>query len=250
MARPGIGDSVEGVHAVTAALAAGRVEHLLVERARMGELAGLAEDARAAGVAVEVAGSVADRSRTDAPQGVVARCRPIPLVSLADAAAASRPAALVVADHLEDPRNVGAIARSMVAAGVLGLVISRRRSAPLGPTAFKAAAGAFEHLAVAEVSSVAAAIDDLQRLGVWTVGLDAAAPQPLFGFGLLAEPVALVIGAEGRGLSRLVGERVDATVSIPLHGPVESLNAAVAAALAVFEVARMRAQPSQTTNPA
>jgi len=250
MARPGIGDSVEGIHAVAAAVAAGRVEHLFVESARVGEMASLVEAARAAGAGVEVVRSVADRARTDADQGVVARCRPIPLVSLEEAAAAVEPAALVVADHLEDPRNVGAVARSMVAAGVRGLVVPRRRSAPIGATAFKAAAGAFEHLAVAEVSSVAAAVDDLRRLGIWTVGLDAAASQPLFGFGLLAEPVALVIGAEGRGLSRLVGERVDATVSIPLLGPVESLNAAVAAALAVFEIARVRSQPSQTTNPA
>jgi 23S rRNA (guanosine2251-2'-O)-methyltransferase len=250
MARPGIGDSVEGIHAVTAAVGAGRVEHLVVERGRLEELAGLVEAARRAGADVETAGSVAGWARTDAPQGVVARCRPIPLVSLDEAAAASDPPALVVADHLEDPRNVGAIARSMVAAGVNGLVISRRRSAPIGATAFKAAAGAFEHLAVAEVSSVAGAVDDLKRLGVWTVGLDASAPQPLFGFGLLGEPVALVIGAEGRGLSRLVGERVDAVVSIPLAAGVESLNASVAAALAVFEIARVRAQPSQITNPA
>jgi 23S rRNA (guanosine2251-2'-O)-methyltransferase len=154
--------------------------------------------------------------------------------------AATDPPAVVVLDHLEDPRNVGAIARSMVASGTLGLVVSRRRGAPLGATAFKSAAGAFEHLTIAEVSSVAAAVDDLRRLGVWIVGLDAGGDRSLFGLDLFTEPVAIVIGAEGRGLGRLVAERVDVTASIPLAGPVESLNASVAAALAVFEIGRVR----------
>jgi 23S rRNA (guanosine2251-2'-O)-methyltransferase len=161
-------------------------------------------------------------------------------VSLDEAAAAGDPPALLVLDHLEDPRNVGAVARSMLAAGVRSLVVARRRTAPLGATAFKAAAGALEHLTVAEVSSVAAAVDRLKQLGVWTVGLDAGGSESLFGLALLGEPVALVVGAEGRGLGRLVSERVDVLASIPLAGPMESLNASVAAALGVFEVARVR----------
>jgi 23S rRNA (guanosine2251-2'-O)-methyltransferase len=246
MAPPGIGDSVEGVHAVDAALAAGRVEHLFVERSRREPLAALIDRARSAGVAVEFVDDVSTRAGTDAPQGLVARCRPIPIRSVEDAVAARTPAAVVVLDHLEDPRNVGAIARTAVAAGVGGLVVSRHRAAPIGATAFKAAAGALEHIVVAEVSSVGNAITDLSRLGVWTVGLDADADRDLFGLDLLAEPCALVLGAEGGGLGRLVRDRVDVVASIPLHGPIESLNASVAASLAVYEIARVRrAKPGE-----
>ncbi len=247
MAPSGIGDRVEGLHAVAAAVAAGRVEHLWVERARTSELTGLIDMATAAGAMVEPVRSIAELSVTGAPQGVVARCRPKEYASLDDVVGAVSPASLVVLDHLEDPRNVGAVARSMVAAGVMGLVVARRRTAPLGATAFKTAAGALEHLAVAEVSSVAAAVDELKRRGVWTVGLDAGGTESLFGLALLTEPVALVVGAEGRGLGRLVGERVDVVASIPLAGPVESLNASVAAALGVFEIARARGWPARSS---
>jgi 23S rRNA (guanosine2251-2'-O)-methyltransferase len=147
---------------------------------------------------------------------------------------------LLVLDHLEDPRNVGAIARSMVAAGVKALVLPERRSAPLGPTAFKAAVGAFEQLTIVQVKSTADAMRRLRKLGVWLVGLDAAGERSLFGCDLLAEPVAVVIGAEGKGLGRLAGDLLDISVSIPISREVESLNASVAAALAVFEVSRMR----------
>jgi 23S rRNA (guanosine2251-2'-O)-methyltransferase len=135
---------------------------------------------------------------------------------------------------------VGALVRSMVAAGIHSLVVPSRRSAPLGATAFKAAAGAFEHVLVASVNSAADALRRLRKMGVWLVGLDAGGERSLFGLDLLAEPVAIVIGAEGRGLSRLVGDLVDVTASIPIAPEVESLNASVAASLAMFEVGRVR----------
>jgi 23S rRNA (guanosine2251-2'-O)-methyltransferase len=242
MARPGIGHSVEGVHAVTAALAAGRVERLTVERARVDSLQELLASARSLGVPVDLVADVRRDAATDAPQGVVATCRPIPFRSLEDAVAATAPAAILVLDHLEDPRNVGALARSAVAAGFGGLVIPEHRAAPLEATAFKAAAGAFEHLVVATESSMANVVEALKRLEVWTVGLDSGGRQSLFGLALLSEPVAIVVGAEGAGLSRLVRDRIDVVASIPILGPVESLNASVAAALAVYEVARVRLQ--------
>ena len=240
MARPGIGHSVEGVHAVTAALAAGRVERLTVEHTRADALQSLLATARTMGVPIELVADVRREAATDAPQGVVATCRPIALASLEAAVAATTPAAVLVLDHLEDPRNVGALARSAVAAGIRGLVIPEHRAAPLEATAFKAAAGAFEHLVVAVESSMANVVEALKRMQVWTVGLDADGTQSLFGLALLAEPVAIVVGAEGGGLSRLVRDRVDVVASIPILGPVESLNASVAAALAVYEVARVR----------
>jgi len=241
MAPPGIGDSVEGVHAVDAAVGAGRVQRLLVERSRADALSALIERARAAGASIELVDDVRPMAGTDAPQGVLARCRPIPVANVEDAVAARSPAAVVVLDHLEDPRNVGAIARTAVAAGVGAIVVARHRSAPIGATAFKAAAGAFEHLVIAEVSSVADAVVVLRKLDVWTIGLDAGGDRSLFGLDLLAEPCALVLGAEGGGLGRLVRQRVDVVASIPLHGPMESLNASVAASLAVYEIARVRA---------
>ena len=242
MARAGIGGSVEGIHAVSAAVAAGRVTKLFYEtgRAAKADVAPVLETAAAGGVEMVAVADLAGIAATDAPQGLVAHARPIPHVSLEAGATASDPAALVVLDHLEDPRNVGAVARSALAAGMGALVVPTRRAAPLGATAFKAAAGALERLPVAAVSSVADALARLRGLGVWLVGLDADGEQPLMGLDLLREPVALVIGAEGRGLSRLVSERVDVRVRIPVVGGVESLNAAAAASLAVFETARLR----------
>ena len=120
------------------------------------------------------------------------------------------------------------------------MVVSGRRSAPLEGTAFKSAAGALEHLAVANVSSIPAALEDLRKRGLWIVGLDGGSDQSLFGLEILTEPVALVVGAEGKGLSRLVADRCDLLAAIPISEQMESLNASVAAALAVFEVSRAR----------
>jgi len=241
MAPSGAGAEVEGFHAVAAAVAAGRVERLFVESSRADTLRSLVAQAAAAGAEVRVVPDLGSLAATTAPQGVVAHCRPLATGDLPGVVALRAPAALVVLDHLEDPRNVGAIARSALAAGMTGLVLARRRAAPLGATAFKAAAGALERLPVVLVSSVAQAVADLGKLGVWTVGLDADADKSLFGLELLAEPVAIVVGAEGRGLAQLVAERVDVRASIPLGGGVESLNAAVAVSLACYEVSRVRA---------
>ena len=131
-----------------------------------------------------------------------------------------------------------------MAAGFTGIIMSGRRAAPLGAAAFKAGAGSFEHLDLVVVGSIAGTIDELKRLNVWTVGLAATGDQRLFGMSLFTEPVAIVLGAEGAGMSRLVSERVDVIASIPIEEKVESLNVSVAAALALFEVARVRATSS------
>jgi 23S rRNA (guanosine2251-2'-O)-methyltransferase len=235
MAPAGYGGRVEGLHAVTAAARSGRVEELWVDRPGSDEIIELV---RAGGGTVRRVDSVAAMATTGAPQGLVARCRPLTPSSL-DTLASGRPA-LMVLDHLQDPHNLGAIARSSLAAGLTGLVVASRRAAPLSAVAFKAAAGALERLPVAVVGSIGDAISRLGKSGVWSVGLDAAAPQPLFGLRLLTEPVALVVGEEGGGLSRLVRERLDLVVAIPLAGGTESLNASVAAGLAAFEVMRVR----------
>lgn len=242
MASAGIGDSLEGFHAVRAALDAGRVTSLRIEghRIKRPEYAQLVADATTEGIPVKQVDDIRDMATTAAPQGVMARARPIPFVSIEKVAAGSRPPAVLVLDHLEDPRNIGAIARTMVAAGWRSLVLPERRSAPLGATAFKAAVGAFEHLMVCEVKSTADGLRRLRDLGIWLVGLDGEGEQSLFRHELLREPVALVIGAEGKGLTHLAKELCDITVHIPISPDIESLNASVAASLALYEVSRMR----------
>ncbi len=236
MALAGYGDSVEGIHAVQAALDAGRVRKLMIERGRGDRFA---DAAHSHGVEVVQVDDVRPMARTTAPQGVVARCEPIPFVSIQELVAEGVPASLLLVDHVEDPHNVGAIVRSAVAAGIPRVVVPTRRSAPLGAAAFKAAAGALERCRVAEVSSIADAVQRCKRLEVWTVGLDADGDRSLFGLDLLAEPVALVVGGE-TGLHRLVRDRVDLVATIPMAPGVESLNASVASALAAFEVMRVR----------
>jgi 23S rRNA (guanosine2251-2'-O)-methyltransferase len=182
-------------------------------------------------------------ARTDSAQGVLARADPLEEVSL-DAlcdGTASSPTFLLILDALNDPQNLGAILRTAEFAGVNGVVLPRHRAAHVTPTAAKVAAGAIEHLRMAVVPGTASALLDLEKLGVVTVGLDAEAPSSIFELGEELEgPVALVLGAEGRGLSSLVRRRCDVLASIPRHGSLDSLNVAAAGAVACFEVARRR----------
>lgn len=173
-------------------------------------------------------------------QGVVALQREFPYVTL-DAVGTTD--LVVVLDGVTDPQNLGAIARSAEAAGAGCLVLPRRRSATVGPAAEKAAAGAFGWLRVAVVPNVAGALADLAQRGFWSVGLAGGGSDTIWSSGLLAGRVALVVGAEGSGLSRLVRERVDGVASIPMAGHLDSLNASAATAVALFEIVRRRTQP-------
>jgi len=239
MAPAGYGDRVEGVHAVAAAVDAGRVRRLFVDRgrARRSEVATIIDLVGASKVAL--VDDLRIQAQTDAPQGVAADCDPLNSVTLESMAGPE--AAILVLDHIEDPHNVGALARSALAAGVTGMVVSARRAAPLSAVAFKAAAGALEKVQVAVVASIPEALSRLKGLGVWAVGLDAGADESLFGLQLLTEPVAVVIGSEGSGLSHLAAKRCDVLASIPMSGETESLNASVSGALTAFEIMRVRA---------
>ena len=187
---------------------------------------------------VSMVDDVRPQAETETPQGLVAECKPILSVPVDDLVVER--AAVVVLDHIEDPHNVGAIARSAAASGMTGMVVSSRRAAPLSAVAFKAAAGALERLSVAVVGSIPEALSRLKDNGLWVVGLDTAGTTELFGLELLTEPVAIVVGAEGAGLSRLTMARCDLVVSIPMADESESLNASVSAALAGFEIMRVR----------
>jgi 23S rRNA (guanosine2251-2'-O)-methyltransferase len=242
--------TVEGRQAVRELLRAGRrpVRELLVAdgTAASGTLAEILELAAAAGVPVRRVGrpQLAALASTDAPQGVLAVTEPLPEVSLDHLLDPRRGGGaapfLVVLDGVTDPHNLGAVMRSALCAGATGLVIGRHRSAGVGPVATKAAAGAAEWLPVAVVPGIPAAVATLAAAGVWTVGLDAAAEGDLWGLDLGDAPVAVVLGAEGGGLSRLARARCDVMAAIRLSGPLGSLNVAAAATLACFEIARRR----------
>ena len=147
---------------------------------------------------------------------------------------------LVVVDGVTDPQNLGALLRSAECAGVTGVVLPRHRSAHVTPTVTKVAAGAVEHVRIAVVPGVPGALQELERLGVWSVGLDERGPEPVFRLQLGDRPLALVIGAEGRGLAPLSRQRCDVLARIPLRGSIDSLNVSAAGAIAMFEVARQR----------
>lgn len=182
-------------------------------------------------------------ARSEAPQGVLAHADPLPDVDLANLVKRREGAAppfLLVLDGVTDPQNLGAILRTADSAGVTGVVLGRHRSVHVTPTVAKAAAGAIEYVPLSLVSGIPAAMQTLGAAGIWTVGLDGDADQVLFGLDLATEPVALLLGAEGTGLSRLVRERCDVRASIPQLGALSSLNVGAAAAIACFEVARRR----------
>jgi 23S rRNA (guanosine2251-2'-O)-methyltransferase len=182
-------------------------------------------------------------ARCEAPQGVLAKAAELPEVSLDDLAA-SRPGGrapfLVAVDGVTDPGNLGALLRSAECAGATGVVLPRHRAVHVTPTVTKAAAGAVEHLPFAVVGGLPTALQQLRDHGVWVVGLDGGGSTSVWDLPAADGPIALVLGAEGSGLSRLVRQRCDEIVSIPLLGSLASLNVAAAGALACYEVARVR----------
>jgi len=233
---------IYGINPVLEAVRAGRVDALHVATRSDRRMAAVLEQARAAGVAItRVEAAALDRlARGGVHQGVVATLRERAALSVEDlVAAAAAPALLMVLDGIEDPHNLGAILRSVDAAGAHGVIRQSRHAAPLDGAAAKASAGAVAHVKVAEVVNIARAIEELKEAGVWTVGLAGDAPTRYDRVDYTV-PTAFVVGAEGTGLRRLVRERCDFLVSIPLAGHVDSLNVAVAAAVALFEAVRQR----------
>jgi 23S rRNA (guanosine2251-2'-O)-methyltransferase len=159
---------------------------------------------------------------------------------LARAAESPDPALLVALDGVTDPRNLGAVVRSAAAFGAHGVLVPERRATPMTATAWRTSAGAAARLPVARVTNLVRALKDCQRAGLVVVGLDAEGEVELDDLEAAVDPLVVVVGSEGRGLSRLVGETCDLTVSIPMTAATESLNAGVAAAVALAEVARRR----------
>lgn len=241
-----------GVHAVREALASHARDLSVVYLAgdlTRGPLAELATLAKSQRVAVEPAATpaldaLAGGLRHQGAVAVAGGDYPyVDLDALLERARQRATAPLVVClDEVTDPHNLGAIVRSAVALGADGVVTLKDRAAPVTSVVVRTSAGATEHCAIARVVNLSRALETLARAGYRTVGLDAEGAAPLDAVDLTG-PVALVVGSEGSGLRRLVKERCEVLARIPLEGPVASLNASVAAGVAIYEVTRQRRPP-------
>lgn len=177
-------------------------------------------------------------------QGLAAEVSGYPYVDVAElletAAQAGEPPFLLLVDHIQDPHNLGSLLRTAEAAGVHGAVIPIRRAAGVTPAAVRASAGAAEHVRVARVTNLVRTMEWLKTEGVWLAGLESLPYAKLYSGADLRGSIGIVVGSEGQGLSRLVRERCDFLLRLPMQGHVESLNAGVAGAIALYEARRQR----------
>lgn len=239
-------DIIAGRNPVTEALRSGRpIECLYIAK---GELSGSVKVIAALAKERKIPVKETDRKKLDhmtgnsAHQGVAAAV-PIKEYSSVDdifelAKSRGEPPFIVVLDGIEDPHNLGAIIRTAECAGAHGVIIPKRRSASLSYTVGKASAGAYEYVPVARVTNIAAALDELKERGCWVYGADMDGVT--YCSCDLRGASALVIGSEGRGLGRLVKEKCDAVLSLPMKGRINSLNASVAAGVLMYEFSRQR----------
>lgn len=237
---------LEGRNPVMEALRAGKtIEKILVAKgSREGAVRDILRMAREKGIVVQEV----DRKRLDgmsqtgAHQGIIALVVPYEYVSVDDilegAWRAGEPPFVVVLDCIEDPHNLGAIIRTAECCSVHGIIIPKRKAVGITPTVVKASAGAVEYVPVAKVTNIASTLEYLKERGLWVVGAEAQATP--YDAQDMKGPIALVIGGEGKGLRRLVKEKCDFLVGIPMRGRINSLNASVAAAILMYEVFRQR----------
>ena len=238
---------IEGRNAVIEALRAGRaLDKLYINKGEVDKTLGhIASKAREQGVVVVEC----DRrkldfmSRTHAHQGVIAVCAVREYCSVEDILALAEERGevpfVIVCDEISDGHNLGAIIRSAECAGAHGVIIPKRRSAGLTAVVDKASAGAAEHMAIARVPNLPAAIRELKERGLWIYGTAADGASDLWHTDFTG-PLALVIGSEGDGMGRLVAESCDYIVSLPMKGRLNSLNASAAAAITMYEILRQR----------
>ncbi|MCL2391276.1 MAG: 23S rRNA (guanosine(2251)-2'-O)-methyltransferase RlmB [Oscillospiraceae bacterium] len=238
---------IEGRNAVIEALRAGVVidKVFIAKGDTDASLRHIASIARQAGSVVVDADrrKLDSMSATHAHQGVIAMAACAQYVTISDIIESAKTKGeellIVLCDEISDPHNLGAIIRTCEASGAHGVVIPKRRSAGLSATVAKASSGAVYHVPIARVSNMTAAINELKKAGVWVFGASADGSQTLWQTDFKG-PVALVVGSEGMGISRLVSENCDVNVSIPMHGKMTSLNASVSAAILMYEVVRQR----------
>jgi 23S rRNA (guanosine2251-2'-O)-methyltransferase len=233
---------IYGINPVVEALRARRVTALRVSTRTDDRLTAILRAAEEQGIPVRRANAheLARFAHGGAHQGVVADVHDTASYSVEDLVSrAGGVPLLLVLDQVEDPHNVGAILRTVDAAGADGVIRQSRHAARLDGAAAKASAGAVSHVRIADVVNIARALEQLKAAGVWTVGLAGDAPRRYDEVDF-TQPTALVVGAEGTGLRRLVRERCDWLAAIPMHGHVQSLNVSVAAGVVLFEARRQR----------
>ena len=241
-------ETIAGKHAVLEALRSGRTVNKiwLAQGSAPHQLQAVVEEAKKLGVMYQFV----DRRKLDQMvdkdvrhQGVVAQAAPYEYADLEDlfqvAAERNEAPFFVVLDEIEDPHNLGSVIRTVECAGAHGVIIPKRRSAQVTAVVARTSAGAAAFVPVARVSNLAQAIDALKLRGVWIAGADAAAEQTAYEADLTG-PLAIVIGSEGKGLSRLIREKCDYLVKLPLLGRIRSLNASVAAGILLYEAVRQR----------
>ena len=249
-------DVIEGRNPVLEALRSGRSVNrvlLAIDTGRHSAVAEILQLARAGKIPVDyVHRSVIDEaSMTSAHQGVIAYAAAKEYVALEGLLELSRergePPLYCILDGIEDPHNLGAILRTAEASGIHGVVIRSRRAVGLTAAVAKASAGAVEYMPVARVANIAQAIQPLKKNNVWVVGIDLGGEADYTQVDF-TWPTAIVIGAEGRGVSELVRKKCDSIASIPMKGQISSLNASVAAALVMYEAFRQRGWQAQRWN--
>jgi 23S rRNA (guanosine2251-2'-O)-methyltransferase len=233
---------IYGIHSVSEALKARRVSRLVHVRGAGPRVDALVSRAQELRIPVDTVDPRAldKQARGGVHQGVAAEVQALAAYTLEEVVReAVGPPLIVVLDGIEDPQNVGAIIRSADAAGATGVIRQARHAASLGGATEKASAGALSHVRIVTVVNISRTLEELKGLGVWTVGLDAAGPEP-YDAADYTVPTAFVLGAEGTGLRRLVRETCDRLVAIPMAGEVSSLNVSVSAGIALFEATRQR----------
>lgn len=244
-----------GKHPILEAMKAGRSINkiFMSNQAQRNLVQPIIDEAKARGIVVQqVDKSKLDRLVPDMQhQGVVAQAAAVAYAEVEDllarAAASGEAPLIVLLDELEDPHNLGSILRTADCTGVHGVIIPKRRSAGLTAVVAKTSAGAVEYVPVARVANLVQTMEKLKAAGLWIAGADAGAKEGFYETNLTG-PLAIVIGNEGQGLSRLVRERCDFILSLPMVGQINSLNASVATGVILYEVVRQRQQAQKKSS--
>lgn len=241
----GVTGLIVGRNPVMEALKSGKpIDTIYVNPEAGGSISTITRIARERGIVIK---SVSDQKLTQmcrgaSHQGIIASGACAEYVTVEDILAISKkkgtPPFIVICDEIEDPHNLGAIIRTAEAAGADGIIIPKRRSASLNATVYKTSAGAASWLPVARVANLGAAIDSLKSQGIWVYGTDASGAE--YTDTSFTGPIALVIGSEGFGMGRLIKDKCDYLVKLPMNGKITSLNASVAAGIFMYEAVRQR----------
>ena len=243
-------DVIYGIHAVREAVGTRPVNYVLITQGYNNpRLQEIVDACRAAGVSLRFAprDAVERAAGTPQHQNVVAVCTPKAYDDVSEIVAQGGSSLLVALDGVEDPANLGAIIRTVVATGASGVLIPEHRAAGLSPAVARAAAGALEHAKVARVPNLVRALMDLKSRNLWVYGFEADAPKSYTELDY-QQGCVLVLGGEGRGLHRLVREACDDRAYIPMRGPVGSLNVSVAAGVVLYEAVRQRSREQGVGN--